>query len=74
MSNENDLVQITKKELENLRADAALLQRLDAAGVDNWEGYHYAYSDELFDMSYDEVEEQIASEVAAMNGGDTYGL
>lgn len=38
----DDMVSISKKELESLREDSAMLAALEAAGVDNWEGYSIA--------------------------------
>ena len=38
------LAAITLDELETLRKESALLGALDAAGVDNWEGYGHAMS------------------------------
>lgn len=35
-------ITIPVSEYENLQADAAMLNALDIAGVDNWEGYEYA--------------------------------
>lgn len=37
-----DTVTISRAELEKLRADSAMLAALEAAGVDNWEGYSEA--------------------------------
>jgi len=37
MSRENDLVEITVKELISLKVDQKNLQMLEAGGVDNWE-------------------------------------
>ena len=37
-----DVVTISMKEYDSLLDDAFLLQCLRNAGVDNWEGYHYA--------------------------------
>ena len=36
-------VTITKREYEDLLEDSKILQRLEDAGVDNWEGYHYTF-------------------------------
>ena len=38
----DDMVSISKDELEKLREDSAMLAALEAAGVDNWEGYSEA--------------------------------
>ncbi len=35
-------VTITQAEYESLKADVEFLRRLEAAGVDNWEGYDFA--------------------------------
>lgn len=35
----DETVTITRKEYDQLLADSAELARLEAAGVDNWEGY-----------------------------------
>jgi hypothetical protein len=35
-------ITISKKEYEELLKDQKLLQALQGAGVDNWEGYDYA--------------------------------
>ena len=37
-----DTVTISKKEYESLKEDAAWLRALEAAGVDNWDGYDFA--------------------------------
>jgi hypothetical protein len=42
-------ITIPKAEYENLLADAKMLRALEAAGVDNWEGFEYAQ--EMFDES-----------------------
>ncbi len=39
-------VTITESEYESLKADVALLRRLEAAGVDNWEGYGMAMEED----------------------------
>ena len=44
-----EMVEITKKEYEDLLKDRNWLHMLEAAGVDNWEGYDIAvdyYDDE----------------------------
>jgi phage pi2 protein 07 len=38
----DDMIVITKAEYDLLKADSAWLAALEAAGVDNWEGYEYA--------------------------------
>lgn len=40
------LVTIHADKRAELQAAADRLARLEAAGVDNWEGYHYAFSDD----------------------------
>lgn len=35
-------LQLTEEELEEIRKDRLKLRALEAAGVDNWEGYDYA--------------------------------
>lgn len=42
--NPNEMVTITKKEYDRLLASEKWLQCLNAAGVDNWEGYSEAAS------------------------------
>jgi len=37
----DDLIVITKKEYDQLVEEFNFLQNLRAAGVDNWDGYHY---------------------------------
>lgn len=44
-----DTVTISRAELEKLRADSAMLAALEAAGVDNWEGYSEAYREAMGD-------------------------
>ena len=39
-------VTISKEEYESLLEDRRFLEALRAAGVDNWEGYEYAFEDE----------------------------
>ena len=40
------MITISRKEYEKLKEDSAMLSRLRAAGVDNWEGYEFAMSDD----------------------------
>jgi hypothetical protein len=47
-----ETVTITKKEYEELKEDANLYRALQAAGVDNWEGWDFAM--ELFEESNNE--------------------
>ena len=37
-----EMIEITKKEYESLLKDSGWLRMLEAAGVDNWEGYDIA--------------------------------
>ena len=39
---EKETITITKKEYKKLKANSRWLSCLEAAGVDNWEGYDYA--------------------------------
>jgi hypothetical protein len=38
-----ETVIITQAEYDELKGSQAFLIELEAAGVDNWDGYHYAY-------------------------------
>lgn len=38
-------VTITREEYDNLLRDSEILQALENAGVDNWEGYEFAMED-----------------------------
>lgn len=49
-------VTISNEEYESLLEDRRFLRALEAAGVDNWEGYQYAFEDE------DEFDEEIEDE------------
>lgn len=42
MTEEVEMVTITKKEYDRLVSDAEFLYFLEAAGVDNWDGYDIA--------------------------------
>lgn len=42
MPDEVEMVSITKKEYDDMIEDQQLLQALQSAGVDNWEGYDMA--------------------------------
>jgi len=42
MSDKEEMITITKKEYNELMEDSVLLSFLNAAGVDNWDGYEYA--------------------------------
>jgi len=37
-----ETITITKKEYDSLKEDAKFMRALEAAGVDNWEGYDFA--------------------------------
>lgn len=52
-----DVVVIPKYILESLRADQAKLNALEAAGVDNWQGYGEAMS-ALEDEEEEEVDDE----------------
>jgi hypothetical protein len=43
VSEESPVVTITKDEYDALVNAANILEKLEAAGVDNWEGYEYAF-------------------------------
>jgi hypothetical protein len=47
-------VLVSEKELTRLRRDSKRLSNLEAAGVDNWEGYHHAFDDEREDFTDEE--------------------
>jgi hypothetical protein len=49
-------ITITLKEYEQLKQAAQFLRCLEAAGVDNWEGYDYAV--ELIDEQESDEEEE----------------
>jgi hypothetical protein len=38
----DETITISKEEYEELLEDAKFMRALEAAGVDNWEGYEYA--------------------------------
>ncbi len=40
--NMDETITISKEEYEELLEDAKFMRALEAAGVDNWEGYEYA--------------------------------
>ena len=65
MSRANTVI-ISKKEYRKLLACEALMDRLDAAGVDNWEGYDIAKGSEYdfsgLGYSYSEEVEKIDEE------------
>lgn len=41
---------VSKAELEELREDSRFLSRLEAAGVDKWDGYYFACAKEASDF------------------------
>lgn len=41
---------IDEKRLKELLDSEETLSRLECAGVDNWEGYEYAFSEDIDDM------------------------
>lgn len=43
---EIEYITITKDEYDSLCRSSAFLERLEAAGVDNWDGYSYAFEDD----------------------------
>lgn len=46
-----ETITITKEEYDRLDKRSAFLDALDAAGVDNWEGYEFAH--EIFEEETD---------------------
>ena len=66
LSNHEATVTITKRELLSLKIAAAELERLEGAGVDNWQGREFVYGTDLFDQDWDTECEQIKAEVEAM--------
>lgn len=52
---------LTKNELKNLLKCKKELNALKCAGVDNWEGYEYAFESE--DWNYDECEWDVSKEL-----------
>jgi hypothetical protein len=42
MENDEKMVKISKEEYKHLLEDSDILSALNAAGVDNWDGYDYA--------------------------------
>ena len=47
-----ETITITKAEYDRLDKRSVFLDALDAAGVDNWEGFEYAH--EIFEMGSDD--------------------
>jgi hypothetical protein len=45
-----ETVTIPKTEYEELVRDQEFLRNLEAAGVDNWEGYEYGFGDDSEDF------------------------
>jgi hypothetical protein len=52
-----ETITITQKEYKYLKQRARLLTYLESAGVDNWEGYHYAWQEYTEDESFSEDDE-----------------
>jgi len=46
MEQNEDTVVISRKEYDQLLRQAEILQKLEDAGVDNWEYYYLAFQDE----------------------------
>lgn len=44
--NPDGTVTISRSEYDSLLDDSKTLSKLEAAGVDNWEGYSYAFEDD----------------------------
>lgn len=51
---EKEMVAITKDEYNKLIEAENKLSLLEMAGVDNWEGYEYAMSEEFRELNYPE--------------------
>ena len=45
----DETITIDKQLYLKLKRDSDFLRRLEAAGVDNWEGYSYAFEDDILD-------------------------
>lgn len=45
-SNFNGTWTLTQQEYQQLKRDSEFLANLEAAGVDNWDGYHYGYGND----------------------------
>lgn len=43
MLNMEEMITITRKEYDDLKGDAMRVRYLEGTGVDNWQGYEYAY-------------------------------
>ena len=56
-SNDSETVTISRKEYDQLQKDAAMLNALEAGGVDNWEGYSEACASLDEDEDEDEDED-----------------
>lgn len=54
---------ISEKDLIKLIEKAKFLEALEAYGVDNWEGYEMAWSDEDYEVSEEDYEEYGATEI-----------
>lgn len=55
------MVEISKETLTRLRIAEMRLHRLEAGGVDNWEGYGYSLNPDG-ELSYEDMVEQIKKE------------
>jgi hypothetical protein len=56
-------IEISTERYVELCVAEEILSRLNAAGVDNWEGREYAFSDDISDESIEDFEERITKEV-----------
>lgn len=56
------MIKISKKRLINLLVKEELLDRLEALGVDNWDGYSDKDNEDYFEKSLDEYEENLRME------------
>jgi hypothetical protein len=52
-----ETITITQKEYKYLKQRARLLTHLEAAGVDNWDGFDYAWQEYTEDESFSEDDE-----------------
>jgi len=67
-----ETITIPKAEYEELIRDQEFLRNLEAAGVDNWEGYHFGYgdSDEFIYDELDMSEEMWNKEISKFDDED----
>lgn len=56
----SEKITISMEEYNRLLADSEFLANLRAAGVDNWEGYHYGYGDNPADGEEDIDDEDMS--------------